>query len=142
MIFSHASEEMRVGALDFDQLTERQKQSLRNQLAEYRKELASANAAIVRIEEQLRLLQRAFDQAEKTVSDDLKLLGFAWFDLAAVNIKTATLDERAAELATKQSELKAESEKLADDLNTFFSLPDTSRPLAEHKPFAVTRELV
>lgn len=205
VIFSHASEEMRLGALDFDQLTEQQEQSLRNRLGEYRKELASANAAIVRIEEQLqpielkkltdllllkgkqieehdklkplevaapteamspeqkqaadglaaasqqaeaarkrsqeiageitelakrqkaignireqlRLLQRAFDQAEKAVSDDLKLLGFTWSDLAAIDIKTTVLDERAAELATKQSEVKIESEKLAEDLNTF-----------------------
>lgn len=205
VIFSHASEEMRLGALDFDQLTEQQEQSLRNRLGEYRKELASANAAIVRIEEQLqpielkkltdllllkgkqieehdklkplevaapteamspeqkqaadglaaasqqaeaarkrsqeiagettelakrqkaignireqlRLLQRAFDQAEKAVSDDLKLLGFTWSELAAIDIKTTVLDERATELATKQSEVKIESEKLAEDLNTF-----------------------
>ncbi|WP_199153353.1 TrlF family AAA-like ATPase [Chromobacterium sp. ASV23] len=205
VIFSHTSEEMRLGALDFDQLTEQQEQSLRNRLGEYRKELASTNAAIVRIEEQLqpielkkltdllllkgkqieehdklkpmevaapteemspdqkqaadglaaasqqaeaarkrgqeiagettelakrqkaignireqlRLLQRAFDQAEKTVSDDLKLLGFAWPDLAVIDIKTAVLDEKATELSTKQGELKIESEKLAEDLTTF-----------------------
>lgn len=204
VIFSHAREEMRLGALDFDQLTEQQEQSLRNRMGEYRKELASANAAIVRIEEQLqpielkkltdllllkgkqieehdklkplevaaptqamspeqkqaaeglaaasqqveaarkrnqeiagqttelakrqkaianireqlRLLQRTFDQAEKAVSDDLKLLGITWPDLAAIDIKTTVLDERATELATKQGEMKIESEKLADDLKT------------------------
>lgn len=203
VIFSHASEEMRLGALDFDQLTEQQELSLRNRLGEYRKELASTNAAIVRIEEQLqpielkkltdllllkgkqieehdklkpaevaapteamspeqkqaaeglaaasqqvevarkrsheiagettelakrqkaignireqlRLLQRSFDQAEKTVSDDLKLLGFAWADLAAIDIKTAVLDEKSTELATKHGEIKTEAEKLAEALN-------------------------
>ncbi|WP_426323890.1 TrlF family AAA-like ATPase [Pseudoduganella sp. R-43] len=207
VIFSHASEEMRLGALDFDQLTEQQEQSLRNRLGEYRKELTSANAAIVRIEEQLqpielkkltdllllkrkqieehdklkpmevaapteqvspeqkqsadglaaaskqaeaarkrgqeitgettelakrqkaignireqlRLLQRAFDQAEKTITDDLKLLDFAWTDLAAIDIKTAVLDEKATELATKQGEIKIESEKLAADLTSFIA---------------------
>ena len=205
VIFSHASEDMRLGALDFDQLTEQQEQSLRNRLSEYRKELASANASIVRIEEQLqpielkkltdllllkgkqieehdklkpvevaaptealspeqkqaaeglaaasqqieaakkrtleiagettelakrqkaianireqlRLLQRAFDQAQNTVSDDLKLLGFAWSDLAAIDIKTSALDKRSAELTTKQGELKTESEQLAEDLKTY-----------------------
>ena len=205
VIFSHTSEEMRLGALDFDQLTEQQEQSLRNQLGEYRKELTSANAAIVRIEEQLqpieinkltdllllkgkqieehdklkpvevaapaealspeqrqaaeglaaasqqieaakkrtqeiagettelakrqkaianireqlRLLQRAFDQAQNTVSEDLKLLGFDWSDLAAIDIKTSTLDERSAEFTTKQGELKVESERLAEDLKTY-----------------------
>ncbi|EQM85413.1 MULTISPECIES: TrlF family AAA-like ATPase [Gammaproteobacteria] len=203
VIFSHASEEMRLGALDFDQLTEQQEQSLRNRLGEYRKELASTNADIVRIEEQLqpielkkltdllllkgkqieehdklkpaevaapteamspaqkqaaeglaaatqqaeaarkrsqeitgettelakrqkaignireqlRLLQRSFDQAEKAVSDDVKLLGFAWTDLAAIEIKTAVLDQKSTELATKQSEIKNEAEKLAEALN-------------------------
>lgn len=205
VIFSHASEDMRLGALDFDQLTEQQEQSLRNRLGEYRKELASANASIVRIEEQLqpielkkltdllllkgkqieehdklkpvevaapteslspeqkqaaeglaaasqqieaakkrtleiagettelakrqkaianireqlRLLQRAFDQAQNAVSDDLKLLGFAWSDLAAIDIKTSALDERSAEITTKQGELKTESEQLAEDLKTY-----------------------
>lgn len=205
VIFSHASEDMRLGALDFDQLTEQQEQSLRNRLGEYRKELASANASIVRIEEQLqpielkkltdllllkgkqieeheklrpvevaapaeasspeqkqaadglaaasqqietakkrtleiagestelakqqkaianireqlRLLQRAFDQAQNTVADDLKLLGFAWSDLAAIDIKTSTLDGRLAELTTKQGELKTESEQLAESLKTY-----------------------
>ena len=204
VIFSHASEEMRLGALDFDQLTEQQEQSLRNRLGEYRKELTSTNATIVRIEEQLqpielkkltdllllkskqieehdklkpaevavpteamspeqkqaaeglaaasqqvdaarkrsqeiagettelakrqkaignireqlRLLQRAFDQAEKTVSDDLNLLGFAWSDLAAIDIKTAVLEEKSTELATKQGEIKIEAEKLAEVLNS------------------------
>lgn len=205
VIFSHASEDMRLGALDFDQLTEQQEQSLRNRLGEYRKELASANASIVRIEEQLqpielekltdllllkrkqieehdklkpvevaaptealspeqkhaaeslaaasqqietskkrtleiagettelakrqkaianireqlRLLQRAFDQAQNTVSDDLKLLGFAWSDLAAIDIKTIALDEKSVELTTKQVALKAESEQLAENLKNY-----------------------
>lgn len=205
VIFSHAREDMRLGALDFDQLTEQQEQSLRNRLGEYRKELASANASIVRIEEQLqpielkkltellllkgkqieehdklkpvevaaptetlspeqkqaadglaeasqqieaakkrtleiaeettelakrqkaianireqlRLLQRTFDQAQNAVSDDLKLLGFAWSDLAAIDIKTSDLDKRSAELTTKQEELKAESEQLAENLKTY-----------------------
>lgn len=205
VIFSHASEDMRLGALDFDQLTEQQEQSLRNRLSEYRKELALANASIVRIEEQLqpielkkltdllllkgkqieehdklkpvevaaptdalspeqkqaaeglaaasqqieaakkrtleiagettelakrqkaianireqlRLLQRAFDQAQNAVSDDLKLLGFAWSDLAAIDIKTSALDKRSTELAMKQGELKTESEQLAENLKTY-----------------------
>jgi len=57
VIFSHTSEDMRLGALDFDQLTEQQEQSLRNQLGEYRKDLSSLNASIVRIEEQLQPIE-------------------------------------------------------------------------------------
>lgn len=204
VIFSHASDDMTLGALDFDQLTEQQEQSFRNRLSEYRKELAAANASIVRIEEQLqpielkklnellllkvkqieehdklrpvevtpptealtpeqtqiaeelkvvsqqieaanaraqeiayettdlakclksianireqlRLLQRAFDQANTKVSDDLKLLGLSWSDLAAIDIRTSALDERSAQLTAKQIELRAESEKLTKNLNS------------------------
>ena len=81
-------------------------------------ELAKRQKAIGNIREQLRLLQRAFDQAEKTVSDDLNLLGFAWSDLAAIDIKTAVLEEKSTELATKQGEIKIEAEKLAEVLNS------------------------
>jgi ABC-type lipoprotein export system ATPase subunit len=202
VIFSHASEEMRLGALDFDQLTEQQEQSLRNRLGEYRKELTSTNASIVRIEEQLqpieqekltellllknkqieehekltpeeeappkdvldpeqkqaaeglaaaskqieaikkrtleiaaettefarrkkaianireqlRLLQRAFDQAQQSVVDDLKLLGTTWSDLATIDIKVGILDQKSAEILQKQDELRVESEKLVNDL--------------------------
>ena len=80
-------------------------------------ELAKRQKAIGNIREQLRLLQRSFDQAEKTVSDDVKLLGFAWNDLAAIVIKTAVLDEKATELTTKQGEIKIEAEKLVEALN-------------------------
>lgn len=202
VIFSHTSEDMRLGALDFDQLTEQQEHSLRNRLGEYRKELASTNASIVRIEEQLqpieqekltellllknkqieeheklkpeevappanvldpeqkqaaedlaatghkietvkkrtlaigiettelakqqkaianigeqlRLLQRAFDQAQQSVVDDLLMLGVTWSDLATVEIKTELLDQRSTTIIQKQNDLKAESEKLANDL--------------------------
>lgn len=202
VIFSHTSEEMRLGALDFDQLTEQQEQSLRNRLGEYRKELASTNASVVRIEEQLqpieleklndlllvktkqieeheklkpvevappadaldpeqkqaadelaaineriaaakkrlqeiaaestelarkqkaivnvreqlRLLQRAFEQAQQVVSDDLKLLDISWPNLAAIEIKQSILDESSAELSTKQNELKGEAEKSSEKL--------------------------
>jgi ABC-type lipoprotein export system ATPase subunit len=202
VIFSHTSEDMRLGALDFDQLTEQQEQSLRNRLSEYRKELASTNASIVRIEEQLqpielqkltdlllvkikqieehgklkpeevapppevldpeqkqaaedlaatsqkieaakkrtqdiaaentdlakqqkaitnireqlRLLQRSFEQAQQSVSDDIKLIGLNWIDLAAVDIKTGLLDEKSAVSTEKQAQLKSESERLSEDL--------------------------
>ena len=205
VIFSHTSEDMRLGALDFDQLTEQQEQSLRNRLVEYRKELASTNASIVRIEEQLqpielkkltdllllktkqieeheklkpaevapptealspdqkqaaddlaaasqkiedikkrsqeigiettelakrqkaianireqlRLLQRTFEQGQQNVADDLKLLGVTWPDLATIDIKTSVLDDKSVEITRKQGELKAESEKLAEDLKAY-----------------------
>jgi len=205
VIFSHTSEDMRLGALDFDQLTEQQEQSLRNRLGEYRKELASTDASIVRIEEQLqpiesekltdlllvktkqieeheklkpaevapptavmdpeqkqaaeqlavtsqkieshnrrtqeiasentelakqqkaianireqlRLLQRAFEQAQQNVADDLKLLGVSWSDLATVEISGVALDTKLVAIDAKQSALKVESEGLATELASY-----------------------
>jgi ABC-type lipoprotein export system ATPase subunit len=205
VIFSHTSENMRLGALDFDQLTEQQEQSLRNRLGEYRKELTSTNASIVRIEEQLqpielqkltdlllmkikqieeheklkpeevaqplevlnpeqkqaaegllttnqqveaskkrtqdiatentdlakqqkaianireqlRLLNRTFEQAQQNISDDLNLIGLKWLDLAVIGIKTDILDEKSVGIEEKQLQLRSESEKLFEDLKVY-----------------------
>lgn len=205
VIFSHTSEDMRLGALDFDQLTEQQEQSLRNRLGEFRKELASTNASIVRIEEQLqpielekltdlllvkikqieeheklipdkvapptgvldteqkraleelaaitqktdaaknriqeittentdlakqqkaitnireelRLLQRAFEQAQQNASDDVGLIELKWNDLATVKINGGILDEKSACVIERQNALKIEFETLSNDVKTF-----------------------
>lgn len=57
VIFSHTSEDMRLDALDFEQLIEKQEQSLRNRLSEYRKDLAKINEEIVGIEAQLQPIE-------------------------------------------------------------------------------------
>jgi ABC-type lipoprotein export system ATPase subunit len=202
VIFSHTSEEMRLGALDFDQLTEQQEQALRNRLGEYRKELKTLNATIARIEdqlqpieekkltdqllvktreieehqkikptevppppetmepaqkeaadalaataqkidastkrtqqiqaeitgiakqqkalanskEQLRLLQRSFDQTQQQVAEDLKLAGLSWTEVATLEIKTELLEERSSALAAQQETLQAEASTLTSDL--------------------------
>lgn len=202
VIFSHTSEEMRLGALDFDQLTEQQEQALRNRLGEYRKELKALNATIARIEdqlqpieekkltdqllvktreieehqkikpaevppppetmepeqkeaadalaataqkidastnrtqqiqaeitgiakqqkalanvkEQLRLLQRSFDQTQHQVAGDLQLAGLNWADVAKLEIKTEMLEDRSSALAEQQVTLQVEASTLANDL--------------------------
>lgn len=204
VIFSHTSEEMRLGALDFDQLTEQQEQALRNRLGEYRKELKTLNASIARIEdqlqpieekkltdqllvktreieehqkvkpaevapppetmepeqkqaaealaataqkiegatkrtqqiqtevtaiakqqkalvntkEQLRLLQRSFDQTKQLVAEDLNLAGLNWTDVANLDIKTNLLDERTSALTEMQVTLQTEVGTLTDTLVT------------------------
>lgn len=204
VIFSHTNEEMRLGALDFNQLTEQQEQSLRNRLGEFRKELSSINSLIVRIEEQLqpieikkltdllllknkqieeheklkpievsppteildpeqkqaadglantnkrietvkarlqdiavqstnfskqqksleniherlRLIKRAFDQAQMESADDLASLGMTWSDIATLAVKTTSLDEKANEILTKQSGLKEEVSQLNHEMTT------------------------
>lgn len=101
VIFSHTSEDMRLGALDFDQLTEQQEQALRNRLGEYRKELASINSSIVRIEEQLQPIE-----LEKL--EDLLLL------------KTKQIEEheklKPAEVAQPTQTLNPEQKQAAESL--------------------------
>lgn len=204
VIFSHTSEEMRLGALDFDQLTEQQEQALRNRLGEFRKELKTLNGVIARIEEQLqpieekkltdqllvktreieehqkikpaevapppetmepeqkqaaealaatsqkieestkrtqqiqadltsiakkqkaianareqlRLLQRAYDQAQQQVAEDLQLAGLSWADVAKLEIKTSLLDEQSAAFTEQQSALQVETATLTGTLET------------------------
>lgn len=204
VIFSHTSEEMRLGSLDFDQLTEQQEQALRNRLGEYRKDLKTLNATIARIEdqlqpieekkltdqllvktreieehqkikpvevspppetmepeqkqaaealaataqkieastkrtqqiqaelttiakkqkaianarEQLRLLQRAYEQAQQQVAEDLQLAGLNWADVAKLEIKTSLLDERSTALTEQQTTLQTEAGTLAGALKT------------------------
>lgn len=52
VIFDHANDELRLGALDFDQLVERQEGGFRDQLIEYRKELTKINRDIESLESQ------------------------------------------------------------------------------------------
>lgn len=53
VIFSHAGESIRLGALDFDQLIEQQESSFRDQLNEFRKDLKRLNQEISGVEDQL-----------------------------------------------------------------------------------------
>jgi ABC-type lipoprotein export system ATPase subunit len=53
VIFSHAGDSIRLGALDFDQLIEQQERSYRDQLTEFRKDLKRLNQEISGAEDQL-----------------------------------------------------------------------------------------
>lgn len=53
VIFSHSGEDIRLGALDFDQLIDQQESSFRDQLNEYRKDLKRINQDIATSEDQL-----------------------------------------------------------------------------------------
>ena len=53
VIFSHAGESVRLGALDFDQLIEQQESSFRDQLSEFRNDLERLNQDISGFEDQL-----------------------------------------------------------------------------------------
>ncbi|MCP2075672.1 UNVERIFIED_ORG: ABC-type lipoprotein export system ATPase subunit [Pseudomonas lini] len=54
VIFSHASESVRLGALDFNQLIEQQEGEYRDRLGDYRNDLRKLNEEIAHIEDQVR----------------------------------------------------------------------------------------
>lgn len=54
VIFSHATESVRLGALDFNQLIEQQEGEFRDRLSDYRHDLRRVNEEIASIEEQLK----------------------------------------------------------------------------------------
>lgn len=77
VIFDHADESIRLGALDFDQLIEQQEISFRDQLGELRKDLAKVNLQIASIEEQLnptvkRSLKELLTQKQKQIDEHKK----------------------------------------------------------------------
>jgi len=53
VIFSHADEEIRLGALEFDQLIEQQEGTIRDRLSQLRSDLHTLNESIVRVEVQM-----------------------------------------------------------------------------------------
>ncbi|WGE82234.1 AAA family ATPase [Actinobacillus equuli subsp. haemolyticus] len=117
VIFSHTNEEMRLGALDFEQLIDRQEQSLRNRLSEYRKDLAKVNEEIVVIEEQLqpielKKLKEALQLKNKEIKEHEKLKP------AEVSQPEATLNENqkqiASELATVNQQLQKQQNRLQE----------------------------
>ena len=78
VIFSHASDAIRLGALDFDQLIEQQESSYRDQLGEFRKDLKRLNQEIAGFEEQLqpevkRSLLELISQKKKQVEEHEKI---------------------------------------------------------------------
>lgn len=74
VIFDHASDEIRLGALDFDQLVQLQEGGFRDQLIEYRKELTRINRDIENLEGQSqphvkRSLQEILELKKKQIEE-------------------------------------------------------------------------
>lgn len=120
VIFSHAGESIRLGALDFDQLIEQQESSYRDQLGEFRKDLKRLNQDISGIEDQLqpevkRSLQELLNLKDRQIEEHNK-------------IKPAAVPKPADELTEEQQEaarvlegisakLKALEEKASTNAN-------------------------
>lgn len=108
VIFSHAGESIRLGALDFDQLIEQQESSYRDQLGEFRKDLRRLNDEISGMEDQLqpdvkRALQEQLNLKAKQIEEHMK-------------IKPADVAKPADELNPDQKAAATELEEIATKL--------------------------
>lgn len=108
VIFSHAGESIRLGALDFDQLIDQQESGFRIQLNDFRKDLHRINQEITAFEEQLQpnvksTLQELLLVKTRQIEEHNKM-------------KPATLQKPAAELTPEQQEAAAQLESVAGKL--------------------------
>ncbi|MCD4802798.1 MAG: hypothetical protein K8R16_07630 [Anaerolineales bacterium] len=110
VIFSHAGESVRLGALDFDQLIERQESTFRDQLSEFRKDLKRLNQEISGIEYQLQPEVKSSLQEQLAVKirqiDEHK------------KIEPSTIPEPADELTEEQKETASALEVISENLKT------------------------
>lgn len=125
VIFSHAGESIRLGALDFDQLIKQQESSFRDQLSEFRKDLKKLNQEISGMEDQLqpdvkRTLQELLTLKKRQVEEHNKLKPevptepttsltaeqkIAGTALDVISGKLKTLEEKTVANATEEASL-------------------------------------
>jgi ABC-type lipoprotein export system ATPase subunit len=108
VIFSHAGDSIRLGALDFDQLIEQQESSFRHQLNEFRKDLRRLNQEITGFEDQLQpevrsALQELLVQKSRQIDEHNK-------------IKPVPMTKPAAELSSEQQEAATALEGISTKL--------------------------
>lgn len=123
VIFSHAGEAIRLGALDFDQLIEQQESSYRDQLGEFRKDLKRLNDEISGMEDQLqpdvkRALQEQLNLKAKQIEEHMKIRPAdvakpadelspdqreAAIELEGISAKLKSLDEQATKHTASES---------------------------------------
>jgi hypothetical protein len=120
VIFAHAGEAIRLGALDFDQLIDQQESSFRDQLNEFRKNLKRLNQEISGFEDQLqpdvkRSLQELLALKTRQIEEHNKIIPVAVPKPAAK--LTAEQQAAATSLDRIASKLKALDETAAANAN-------------------------
>jgi ABC-type lipoprotein export system ATPase subunit len=108
VIFSHADESIRLGALDFDQLIERQESTFRLRLNEFRKDLKRINLEIANFETQLHPL------IKKTLNEQLALKRHQLEEHEA--LKPAEMEKPSVELSPEQRTTAEALEAIAEQL--------------------------
>ena len=115
VIFSHAGDSIRLGALDFDQLIEQQESGFRHQLNEFRKDLRRLNQEITGFEDQLQAevrstLQELLAQKKRQIEEHIK-------------IKPEPITKPATQLSLEQQETAISLEDISTQLK---ALEDTA----------------
>jgi len=110
VIFSHAGEAIRLGALDFDQLIDQQESGFRIQLNDFRKDLHRINQEITAFEEQLQ-------PNVKSSLQELLLVKIRQIE-EHNKIKPTVLPKPAAELTPEQQDAATQLESIAGKLKT------------------------
>jgi ABC-type lipoprotein export system ATPase subunit len=118
VIFSHTSSAIRQDALNFDQLTDREERTYREQLAEYRKELSKVNKEIESVERQLhpderRKIDELVALKRKQIEEHNKIqpkepskpTEELTPEQRAIATELETIAQRLSEAATKQQQL-------------------------------------
>lgn len=108
VIFSHAGESIRLGALDFDQLIEQQESSYRDQLADFRKQLNRLNQDISGIEDQLQ------PEIRKNLNEKLALLTKEIEEHQ--KLQPETLAKPTGELSLEQTQAASDLDSIVDAL--------------------------
>lgn len=109
VIFDHASNSIRLGALDFDQLIEQQESTFRDRLIEYRKELKRVNIEIEALEEQSQ------SNVKRSLSE---LLLQKQKQIAELNtIRPTLLDKPSDKLSLEQLKAANDIEENAKNIN-------------------------
>ena len=118
VIFSHASDSIRLGALDFDQLIDQQESGFRIQLNDLRKDLHRINQEITSFEEQLQpnvksALQEILQVKTRQIDEHHKL-------------KPSVRTKPAAELTPEQQEASTQLESVASKLKALEEATETN----------------
>lgn len=116
VIFSHAGDSIRLGALDFDQLIEQQESGFRHQLNEFRKDLRRLNQEITGFEDQLQpevrsALQELLAQKNRQIEEHNKII------LKPMTKPAAELSPEQQETATSLEDISTKLKALEDTAN-------------------------
>ncbi|MGA8146736.1 MAG: ABC transporter [Gallionellaceae bacterium] len=112
VIFDYAGGALRLGALDFDQLIEQQESGYRDQLGEYRKDLARLNLEIENIEAQRQ------PQVKRSLQELLALKKRQIEEHSSINNKPVSIPKPSEQLSAEQQQAASSLEEITGKLKS------------------------